>query len=127
MPTASWTCSWLVSTVAFHSSSKPTDPTRRRRWRESRSCSWHWRSLSAVALESKRGVRLTEPPNFSRVALATAFSPRFLPGLAEAWHFAARFQAAFSIIHVGLRNIEKETILAEAMEHLAIPLETPMF
>ena len=67
-----------------------------------------------------------ELPTLSRFALATAFSPRFLPGLAEAWRFAARFQAAFSIIHVGERTVEKETILAEAMKHLSIPLETPM-
>jgi len=71
-------------------------------------------------------VQVTEPPDFSRVALATAFSPRFLPGLAEAWHFAARFQASFSIVHVGERTVEKETILAEAMEHLLVPSETPM-
>ena len=67
-----------------------------------------------------------ELPGSSRFALATAFSPRFLPGLAAAWRFAARFQASFSIIHVGERSVEKETILAEAMQHLAIPLETPM-
>jgi nucleotide-binding universal stress UspA family protein len=67
-----------------------------------------------------------EPPDFSRVALATAFSPRFLPGLAEAWHFASRFQATFSIVHVGECTVEKETILAEAMEHLQVPSATPM-
>lgn len=71
-------------------------------------------------------MQVTEPPDFSRVALATAFSPRFLPGLAEAWRFAARFQASFSIVHVGERTVEKETILAEAMEHLLVPSETPM-
>src|SRR3982750_2108111 len=69
---------------------------------------------------------MTEPHKFSRVALATAFSPGFFPGLAEAGHFAARFQASFSIVHVGDRTVEKETILAEAMEHLLIPPETPM-
>jgi nucleotide-binding universal stress UspA family protein len=62
--------------------------------------------------------------NISRVALATAFSPRFLPGLAEGRRFAARLEAAFSIIHTGERTVEKETILAEAMEHLGIPPET---
>jgi nucleotide-binding universal stress UspA family protein len=67
-----------------------------------------------------------EPPDFSRIALATAFSPRFFPGLAEAWHFAARFQASFSIVHVGERSVEKETILAQAMEDLLVPSATPM-
>src|SRR4051794_21858816 len=69
---------------------------------------------------------MTKPHNFSRVALATAFSPRFFPGLAEAWYFASRFQASFSIVHVGDRNVEKETVLAEAMEDLLVPSETPM-
>ena len=67
-----------------------------------------------------------ERPILSRFALATAFSPRFLSGLAEAWRFAARFQASFSIIHVGDRTVEKEMILAETMQHLSIPLETSM-
>ena len=65
-------------------------------------------------------------PNFSHVTLATAFSPRFLAGLAEAWRFSRRFDAKFSIISNGEPTEEKETMLSQGLEHLGIPADTPM-
>jgi nucleotide-binding universal stress UspA family protein len=65
-------------------------------------------------------------PNFSQVSLATAFSPRFVAGMAEAWRFSRRFNSQFSIIYSGERTVEKETVLSRALEHLDIPADTVM-
>ncbi len=47
-------------------------------------------------------------------------------GLAEAWRFSRRFDSKFSIISGGERTEEKESILAQALEHLGIPADTAM-
>lgn len=65
-------------------------------------------------------------PNYSHVTLATAFSPRFLAGLAEAWRFSRRYDAKFSIISNGEPTEEKETMLSQGLEQLGIPADTPL-
>ncbi len=53
---------------------------------------------------------------FRKIALASTFSPRFLPLLAEAQHFAARFGERFAVIHSGPREAKSEELFAKAFE-----------
>jgi hypothetical protein len=60
-------------------------------------------------------------PDFSHVTLASAFSPRLLAGLAEAWRFSRRFDAQFSVVYCGEHTVEKELMLTQALEEIGIP------
>lgn len=51
---------------------------------------------------------------FQKIALASTFSPRFLPLLAEAQRFAARLGGTLSIIHAGARDEQSEQLFQKA-------------
>src|SRR5438874_1345513 len=58
--------------------------------------------------------------SFERIAVASTFSPRFLPLLAEAKAFTEMHGAKFSVLHVGERNAENEKQFADAFVQLGI-------
>ena len=63
---------------------------------------------------------------YRSVAVASAFSPRFMPVLTEAKRMAERFEAPLSLIYVGQRSSETEAKFRGALEHLQLPLATPI-
>ncbi len=62
-----------------------------------------------------------------RIALASAFSPRFLPLLAEAKAFSERLGAGFSVIYVGRYGQEEKDKFAGAFESLGLPRAPEVF
>jgi hypothetical protein len=56
---------------------------------------------------------------FRKIALASTFSPRFLPLLAEAQRFANRFGGRFAVIHSGPREKKSEEVFAQAFADFA--------
>jgi nucleotide-binding universal stress UspA family protein len=58
--------------------------------------------------------------SFGKIAVASTFSPRFLPMLAEAKAFATLLGQPFEIIHAGDENQEDRDRFAHAFEELAI-------
>ncbi|MEQ1862303.1 MAG: universal stress protein [Chthoniobacteraceae bacterium] len=65
-------------------------------------------------------------PEAPHVAVASALSPRFRAVLAEAWRFAERVGARFSILHGGERTDAKEAKFRDAIVALGLPHDTPV-
>jgi hypothetical protein len=63
---------------------------------------------------------------FQRIALASTFSPRFLPLLAEARRFAASFGTDFSIIHAGAREEKSEQLFRNAFHDFKFEVAPPV-
>jgi nucleotide-binding universal stress UspA family protein len=57
---------------------------------------------------------------YRKIALASTFSPRFLPLLAEAWSFVQKLECEFSLIHAGVENEEKAQQFESAFNELSI-------
>jgi nucleotide-binding universal stress UspA family protein len=57
---------------------------------------------------------------FGKLAVASTFSPRFLPLLAEAKAVAAMLDRPFEIVHAGIGNRENSDRFAQAFAHLQI-------
>jgi len=57
---------------------------------------------------------------YKKIALASTFSPRFLPLLAEAWRIVQKLECEFSIIHAGEENEENRQRFATAFSELSI-------
>ena len=56
--------------------------------------------------------------DFQRIAVASTFSPRFLPLLAETHQLAAKLERPFAVIHAGERTAENETRFDQAFAQL---------
>ncbi len=65
-------------------------------------------------------------PTYKRIAVASAFSPRFEQVLAEAKRVRDRFGAELNLIYVGEKNDETTRRFAEALSALALPAESPI-
>jgi len=59
-------------------------------------------------------------PAFRNLAVASTFSPRFLPLLSEARRFAGRLGGTFGVVHAGERDEKSERIFANAFRDFAI-------
>lgn len=57
---------------------------------------------------------------FQNIAVASTFSPRFLPLLAEVKAFTQTLGREFSVIHAGEQNAESEARFAEAFAELGV-------
>jgi hypothetical protein len=62
-------------------------------------------------------------PRIRRIATAITISPRMIPVLAAAWHFAERLNAPLFVIHGGAPDAQKEAGFREAMFQLEISRE----
>jgi nucleotide-binding universal stress UspA family protein len=63
---------------------------------------------------------------FERIALASTFSPRFLPLLAEARRFAASFGTDFSVIHAGPKEEKSEQLFQNAFRDFNFEVPPPV-
>ncbi len=67
-----------------------------------------------------RKSRIVLMKGFGNIAVASTFSPRFLPLLAEARAFAEKLGSAFSVIHAGKCGAEEEERFGKAFDTLRI-------
>ncbi len=65
-------------------------------------------------------------PAYQRIAVASAFSPRFEQVLAEAKRVRDRFGAELNLIYVGKKNAETTKRFAAALAELALPSDSPI-
>jgi hypothetical protein len=63
---------------------------------------------------------------YRRIAVASAFSPRFEMVLAEAKRVRDRFEADLNLIYVGEKDEQTERRFAEALAEMGLPA-TPRF
>jgi nucleotide-binding universal stress UspA family protein len=63
-------------------------------------------------------------PGFKNIAVASTFSPRFLPLLAEAKRFADACKVELKVIHAGAKTIEHEQKFTEGFAQLGISSDT---
>lgn len=66
------------------------------------------------------------PQRYKKIAVASAFSPRFEQVLAEAKRARDRFGAELSLIYVGEKNAETTQRFAAALAELALPNDSPI-
>ena len=65
-------------------------------------------------------------PTYKRIAVASAFSPRFEQVLAEAKRVRDRFGAELNLIYVGEKNDETTRRFSDALTALALPPASPI-
>jgi nucleotide-binding universal stress UspA family protein len=65
-------------------------------------------------------------PFYRHIAVASAFSPRFKPLLAEAHRVARQCESQLTVLHAGERTSEAEAQFASAFAELGIPSDTPI-
>src|SRR5215475_547440 len=63
---------------------------------------------------------------YKTIAVATTFSPRFKPVLAEAKRIRDRFSADLHLIHVGRQNGETPRKFGEILAELELPADSPI-
>lgn len=66
---------------------------------------------------------MNEPP-YKKIAVASAFSPRFEQVLAEAKRVRDRFGSELSLIYVGKKNAHTTTRFAEALAGMGLPSDS---
>ena len=65
-------------------------------------------------------------PTYKRIAVASAFSPRFEQVLAEAKRVRERFGAELNLIYVGDKDEATTRRFAEALEAMQLPTDSPI-
>ncbi len=71
-------------------------------------------------------LKLSAPP-YKTVAVASAFSPRFLQVLAEAKRICERLGSHLDLIYVGQRDDETVRRFRDAIRQLGLPIESPVY
>jgi nucleotide-binding universal stress UspA family protein len=69
-------------------------------------------------------VFMTEPSPYKTIAVASAFSPRFLQVLFEAKRIRDRFSSDLQLIYVGERNEEIAAKFRDVLAQLSLPMES---
>jgi nucleotide-binding universal stress UspA family protein len=69
---------------------------------------------------------MTNRSPYKTIAVATTFSPRFKPVLAEAKRMRDRFSADLHLIHVGRRNGKTPKKFREVLAELELPADSPI-
>ncbi|CAN5598678.1 hypothetical protein BH18VER1_BH18VER1_21680 [soil metagenome] len=77
----------------------------------------------AATRENKRRARMNEP-FYKRIAVASAFSPRFEQVLAEGKRVRDRLASELSLIYVGKKNDATTKRFASALAELALPADS---
>ena len=66
-------------------------------------------------------------PPYKRIAVASAFSPRFLQVMAEAKRIRERFGSDLTLIYVGDRDEQTDRTFSEVLARLRLPPESPVY
>jgi len=69
---------------------------------------------------------MRDPSPYKTIAVATTFSPRFKPVLAEAKRIRDRFGAELHLIHVGKRDQETPRKFSDILAELGLPADSPI-
>jgi nucleotide-binding universal stress UspA family protein len=69
---------------------------------------------------------MMNPSNYKKIAVASAFSPRFEQVLSEARRIRDRFGADLSLIYVGERNDETTRQFQNILGRLQLPSDSPV-
>jgi len=71
-------------------------------------------------------LRMTTPPLYKHIAVASTFSPRFSQVLSEAKRIRNRFGSELNLIYVGTRNADTDQKFSEVLGALQLPLDSPI-
>ena len=70
---------------------------------------------------------MMDPSDYKKIAVASAFSPRFEQVLSEAARIRERFGSALSLIYIGERNEETDKKFRNILGRLKLPDDSPVY